>query len=245
VPAKRTYGDLGDACATAHALDVVGDRWSLIIVRELMLGPRRFADLQSAVVGITPAVLTDRLRHLADAGVLEQATLDDLARTRAYRLTPWGRGLEDVMAALGRWAHGSPGFPVAGGSMTPDGAIVAMRTMTPSAPQAPRSVELGLELVDARRPAAGVRRYRLRWRDRSFELVEGTPDAPDATVTGDSTAWTGVVFGMVPLEVVERVGALAVAGDREALDPVLDLYRSTLADGVPGAGPVHGSGGFA
>ena len=230
MPSKKTYGDLGDACATAHALDVIGDRWSLIVVRELMLGPRRFADLQSAVVGITPAVLTDRLRHLAETGVAEQVTLDDLAHTRAYRLTPWGRGLEDVMASLGRWAHGSPGFPVAGGRMTPDGAIVAMRTMTPAAPNAPRPVELALELVDVRRPAAGVRRYRLRWRERSFELTEGVADAPDATVTGDATAWTGVVFGMVPLDVVEGEGALAVAGDRTALDPVLDLYRSVAGE---------------
>ena len=230
MPAKKTYGDLGDACATAHALDVIGDRWSLIIVRELMLGPRRFADLQSAVVGITPAVLSDRLRHLAETGVAAQVTLDDLARTRAYRLTPWGEGLEDVMASLGRWAHGSPGFPVADGAMTPDGAIVAMRTMTPPAPRAPRPVELGLELLDARRPGAGVRRYRLRWRQRSFELVEGVAEMPDATVTGDSTAWTGVVFGMVPLEVAERDGALAVVGDREALEAVLELYRSVGAD---------------
>ncbi|GAA1952877.1 winged helix-turn-helix transcriptional regulator [Nocardioides panacihumi] len=229
VPAKKTYGDLGDACATAHALDVVGDRWSLIVVRELMLGPRRFADLQSAVVGITPTVLTERLRHLAGVGVVEHATLDDLARTRAYRLTPWGRGLEDVMAALGRWAHGSPGFPVAGGSMTPDGAIVAMRTMTPPTPEAPRPVELGIDLVDVRRAAAGVRRYRLRWRARSFELVEGLAEAPDATVTGDSTAWTEVVFGMGPLEEAERDGRLAVDGDVDALTTVLELYRSVLA----------------
>ena len=229
MPAKKTYADLGDACATAHALDVIGDRWSLIIVRELLLGPRRFADLQSAVIGITPAVLTERLRHLADAGVLEQVTLDDLPRTRAYRLTPWGRGLEDVMAALGHWAHGSAGFPVAGGSMTPDGAIVAMRTMTPPDAPAPRPVHLGIELVDVRRPSAGVRRYRLTWRGRDLELVEGAAEAPDAVVTGDSTAWTGVVFGMLPLADAERQGALAVAGDRDALSPVLDLYASTLA----------------
>jgi DNA-binding HxlR family transcriptional regulator len=230
VPAKKTYGDLGDACATAHALDVIGDRWSLIIARELLLGARRFADLQSAVVGITPAVLSERLRHLVETGVAEQVILDDLARTRAYRLTPWGRGLEDVMASLGRWAHGSAGFPVEGGSMTPDGAIVAIRTMTPPSPPAPRPLELGLELVDARRPAAGARRYRLRWRERSLELVEGAAEAPDATVTGDSTAWTAVVFGMVPLEVAERDGALAVVGDRAALAPVLELYRAVAAD---------------
>jgi DNA-binding HxlR family transcriptional regulator len=233
MPPKKSYGDLGDACATAHALDVIGDRWSLIVVRELMLGPRRFADLQSAVVGITPAVLTERLRRLAETGVVEQVTLDDLGRTRAYRLTPWGAGLEDVMAALGRWAHGSPGFPVAGGSMTPDGAIVAMRTMTPSVPRAPRSLELGLRLVDARRPAAGVRRYRLRWRQRSLELVEGIPEHPDVIVTGDSTAWTEVVFGMVQLSVAEHHGQLAVEGDREALEAVLGLYRAVSAGVVP------------
>jgi DNA-binding HxlR family transcriptional regulator len=230
VPAKKTYADLGDACATAHALDVVGDRWSLIIARELMLGPRRFADLQSAVVGITPAVLTERLRHLADAGVVEQVTLDDLARTHAYRLTAWGAGLEPVMAALGRWAHGSATFPVVGGSMTPDGAIVAMRTMTPPSPKAPRPVELAIELVDVRRPAAGVRRYRLRWRQRSFELVEGAAQAPDATVTGDSTAWTAAVFGMAPLDVLERDGALCVAGERDALAAVLELYAAAARE---------------
>jgi DNA-binding HxlR family transcriptional regulator len=229
VPVKRTYGDLGDACATAHALDVIGDRWTLVVVRELLLGPRRFADLRSAVVGITPAVLTERLRHLVATGVAEQVTLEDLGRTRAYRLTPWGRGLESVVAALGRWAHGSPGFPVEGGSMTPDGAIVAMRTMTPPSPRASRPVEIGLRLVDVRRPAAGVRRYRLRWRQRSLELVEGIAEAPDATVTGDSTAWTEVVFGMAPLHVAEHHGRLAVDGDRDALGTVLDLYRTVSA----------------
>lgn len=233
MPIKRTYGELGDACATAHALDVIGDRWSLIVVRELMLGPRRFADLRSAVVGITPAVLTERLRHLVAAGVAEQVMLEDLGRTHAYRLTPWGHGLESVMAALGRWAHGSPGFPVAGGRMTPDGAIVAMRTMTPATPRAPRPLELGLRLLDVRRPAAGVRRYRLQWRQRSLDIAEGVPDAPDAVVTGDSTAWTEVVFGMAPLSTAEHHGHLAVSGDRGALGAVLDLYRSVSADLVP------------
>ena len=69
MPKKQTYADLGDACATAHAMDVIGDRWSMVIARELLLGPRRFADLASAVVGITPAVLTARLKALRDSGV--------------------------------------------------------------------------------------------------------------------------------------------------------------------------------
>jgi DNA-binding HxlR family transcriptional regulator len=102
VPIKRTYGDLGDACRAANALDLVGDRWSLIVVREVILGPKRFADLQESVRGITPAVLTDRLRALQESGIIEQIALPDLARTRAYVATDWGRKLESVLESLAR-----------------------------------------------------------------------------------------------------------------------------------------------
>lgn len=227
MPATRTYADLGDACATAHALDVIGDRWSLIIVRELVLGPRRFADLQSAVIGITPGVLSGRLRGLQAAGVLEQVTLPDLARTRAYRLTSWGAGLEDVMRALGRWAQGSPAFPLPDNGMTPDGVIVAMRTMLPRGadlPRPDRPLALALELTDVRRPAAGSRRYRLLWSEDGVELVEGTVEHADATVVGDSTAWTGVVFGGLPIRKAERQGALSVEGDRAVIERVVGLF---------------------
>lgn len=234
MPTKRTYAQLGDACATAHALDVVGDRWALIIVRELMLGPRRFADLESAVIGITPGVLSGRLRELQQAGVVEQTTLPDLARTRAYRLTAWGAGLEDVMRALGRWAQGSAGFPVAGGGMTPDGAVVAMRTMLPAAadlPRPDRPLQIAIELTDVRRPAAGSHRYLLTWTETGIELVEGTSEHPDASVVGDSSAWTGVVFGGLPVDEAERQGALAVDGDRSAVERLLALFAPVAAPG--------------
>ena len=85
MPTKRTYGDLGDACRAANALDLVGDRWTLIVVREVILGPKRFTDLQESVRGITPAVLTDRLRSLRESGIIEQIVLPDLARTARLR----------------------------------------------------------------------------------------------------------------------------------------------------------------
>lgn len=232
MPTKRTYADLGDACATAHALDLVGDRWSLVIVRELLLGPRRFADLESAVIGITPGVLSGRLRDLQDAGIIEQVTLSDLARTRAYQVTEWGSGLEDVMRAMGRWAHGSARFPVADAGMTPDGVVVAMRTMLPARgdlPRPARPLAIALELMDARRPAAGGRRYRLTWADAGIELVEGATEDADATVTGDSTAWTGVVFGGLPLAEAERAGALSISGDRAAVKRMVALFAPVAA----------------
>lgn len=241
MPTKRTYADLGDACATAHGLDIVGDRWNLVVVRELLLGPRRFADLLSAVIGISPGVLTARLRELQDAGVVEQVTLDDLARTRAYRVTPWGAGLEDVMRALGRWAHGSPSFPVPGTGMTPDAVIVAMRTMVPTeGVRADRPLTATWELHDERRPAAGVRRYRLLWEGRCFDLAEGSLESPDVTVRGDSTAWTGAVFLGVPLDELERSGALAVEGDRDALARVVAVFAPAAGELSPGARVVGG-----
>ena len=223
MPKKQTYADLGDACATAHAMDVIGDRWSMVIARELLLGPRRFADLASAVVGITPAVLTSRLKTLRDSGVVEQAQLDDLGRTRVYRLTEWGQGLEDVMRSLGHWAQGSPGFPVPEGRMTPDGVIVAMRTMAPYATMPERGdgpVRIAIELHDERRPAAGVRRYRLHWDADRFELTEGADEAPEATVSGDSSAWAGVVFAGAP------AGSVGIEGDRRAVERVAAAYAA-------------------
>ncbi|MEU4452174.1 helix-turn-helix domain-containing protein [Nocardioides sp. NPDC023903] len=222
MPKKQTYADLGDACATAHAMDVIGDRWSMVIARELLLGPRRFADLASAVVGVTPAVLTSRLKALRDSGVVEQAQLDDLGRTRVYRLTEWGQGLEDVMRSLGHWAQHSPGFPV-DGSMTPDGVVVAMRTMAPYATMAEWGdgpVRLAMELHDERRPAAGVRRYRLQWDEDRFELTEGADDEAATTVSGDSSAWADVVFAGSP------IGSMAVAGDQRAVERVAAAYSA-------------------
>jgi DNA-binding HxlR family transcriptional regulator len=223
MPKKQTYADLGDACATAHAMDVIGDRWSMVIARELLLGPRRFADLASAVVGITPAVLTSRLRALQHSGVVEQARLDDLGQTRVYRLTEWGQGLEDVMRSLGRWAQHSPGFPVPEGGMTPDGVIVAMRTMAPYATMPEWSdgpVQIAIELHDERRPAAGVRRYRLHWDPDRFDLTEGADDAPEVTVSGDSSAWAAVVFGGA------RVDAVGIEGDQRAVERVAAAYAA-------------------
>src|ERR687893_724201 len=97
--AMRTYGDL---CGIARALDVVGERWALLVVRELMFGPKRFVDLHRGLSGMSHNVLSQRLRELEDAGVVTRRVLGPPARIRAYELTPRGRDLEPVLIALGR-----------------------------------------------------------------------------------------------------------------------------------------------
>lgn len=107
--------------------------------------------------------------------------------------------------------------------MTPDGVIVAMRTMAPYATMADWGdgpVRIAIELHDERRPAAGVRRYRLHWNQDRFELTEGADEEPATTVSGDSSAWADVVFAGSP------VGSMAVAGDRRAVERVAAAYAA-------------------
>jgi len=221
VPTKRNYGDLGDACRAANALDLVGDRWTLIVVRELILGPKRFADLQEAVRGITPAVLTDRLRSLQEAGIVEQVVLPDLAHTRAYVTTDWGRALESVLGSLGRWYSAGPD-PNTPGGVTPDAIVLAMRTMAPAAPgQVPT---LALRLYDARRPDPPLRDYHAAATDGTLDIRAGTAVEPVATVTAESTVWSNVLFGGLPLAHAEHGGTVRIEGDRDAVVRVVGLY---------------------
>src|SRR4051812_22829584 len=102
---KRRYED---ACAAAHALDLVGERWTLLVMRELMLGPKRFSDLRADLPGISANVLTQRLEQLEAAGVLTRRKLPPPASSHVYELTAWGYESEPIFQTLGRWATRSP-----------------------------------------------------------------------------------------------------------------------------------------
>src|SRR5687767_11828257 len=105
---KRSYGD---GCAIAHGLDLVGERWALLVVRELLLGPKRFTDLKKGLSNASPNVISDRLRELEQAGIVTRDTLPPPAGSRVYALTDWGRELEPTVLSLGRWAARSPALP--------------------------------------------------------------------------------------------------------------------------------------
>ncbi|MEU8327802.1 winged helix-turn-helix transcriptional regulator [Micromonospora sp. NPDC048839] len=221
MPTKRTFRDLGDACHAANALDLVGDRWTLIVVREVILGPKRFADLQESVRGITPTVLIDRLRSLQESGIVEQVVLPDLARTRAYVATDWGRELEPVLASLGRWYAAGPD-PSTDGGMTPDGTVLAMRTTAPNVPG--DLPVLALRLYDGRRSDPPTRDYRVAATDGRLDVRAGVATKPAATVNAESTVWSQLLFAEMPLADAERDGTVRVEGDREAVVRLLHLF---------------------
>src|SRR5579864_4778053 len=123
-PTLRTYGD---SCGIARALDLVGERWALLIVRELLLGPKRFTDLRAGLPGASPNVLSQRLQELEQAGIVRRRKLGPPAGVWVYELTDWGLDLQPVVLALGRWGSRSPLIPAA--DLSVDALILALQTM--------------------------------------------------------------------------------------------------------------------
>ena len=118
----------GDACGTAFGMEVIGERWSLLVVRELMLGPRRFSDLRASLPGVSAKVLTERLGTLEAMGVLVKRKLPPPAAAQVYELTEWGYAAEPMIQEIGRWAAMSsqhdPTLP-----LSPVSFMLSLRTM--------------------------------------------------------------------------------------------------------------------
>lgn len=204
MPAKRAYTDHGDACSTAHAMELLGDRWTYPVLRELMLAPKRFNELAEAVRGVTPAVLTARLRELEGVGLLERVELPAPARATAYQVTRWGQQLGPVFSALGRWAQASPVWRPEGCGLTPDAAVQSMLTMAPAIVLDP-PVQLELRLRDGRIADSQPYTYQLNWAGE-LSITRDPAPAATATVTGDSSTWIGVLYDGVPLTEVQVEG---------------------------------------
>ncbi len=136
----RTYCD---GCAAAHALDLVGERWALLVVRELLLGPKRFTDLRAGLPGVSPNVLAQRLREFEQAGVVRRRKLPPPAASRVYELTEWGLELEPVIVGLGRWGARSPSKP-RDAALGVDSLVLSFRTMFD--PRAAQELKASYEL---------------------------------------------------------------------------------------------------
>ena len=125
MPDKRSYGD---SCGIARGLDVAGERWALLVVRELLLGPKRFTDLREGLPNVSPDVLAQRLRELERSGVVRRRKLPPPAGARVYELTERGAELEPVLHALGRWGSRAP-LRDEPAQLSPDALAVALKTM--------------------------------------------------------------------------------------------------------------------
>ena len=201
----RSYGD---SCGVARALDLVGERWALLVVRELLLGPKRFTDLRSGLPGASPNVLSQRLHELEDGGVVRRRRLDPPASVWVYELTPWGQDLEPVVLALGRWGARSPSMPAA--PLSVDALVLALKTTFSSSAAVGVAGTYELRLGDDR--------FQARIVDGELSLVRGGDAEPVATIEADPATLTGIVFGGVDL------GAATVTGDRRAARRFLRLF---------------------
>jgi DNA-binding HxlR family transcriptional regulator len=205
---KRSYGD---PCGIARALDAVGDRWALLVVRELLLGPKRFTDLRAGLPGAATDVLTQRLRELTDVGVVERATLPPPGAATVYRLTGRGRELEPVLLALGRWGSRQP-FPAGDRELGTDAFAVALSTTFDPAAAADLDATVVLDL--------GADRVRAHVHDGRLDLTRGDAGEADATITGDVATLREVLWRG------EKPGTVGVEGDRGTARRFLTLFRT-------------------
>jgi DNA-binding HxlR family transcriptional regulator len=208
----RTYDD---GCAAAHALDLVGERWALLVVRELLLGPKRFTDLRSGLPHASPNVLAQRLRDLEASGVVRRGKLPPPAASKIYELTEWGRDLEPVIIALGRWGVRSPTRP-RDADLGVDSLILSFRTMFD--PDQAEGLDASYEF------RLGEDRFRAEVAEGRLEIERGTAEQPDATVEADAGTLAALVYDDLELDDTLDSGDLRITGDRAAVERFLALF---------------------
>ena len=204
---KRRYDD---ACGTAHGLELIGERWALLVLRELMLGPRRFSELKADLPGISANVLSQRLTELEERGLVVRRTLPPPANVRVYEATEWGLEAEPIVQALGRWAARSPQhdptLPISGVSI-----LLSFRTMFDPDRAAAMKATIAFRF--------GAERYFVRIADGTLTALRGEPDHADLTLSGPPALLAAVVYGKQPLDLLD------VDGDRALAERFVDLFH--------------------
>src|SRR5262245_53014976 len=193
----RTYGE---HCAVARALDVVGERWALLVVRELLLGPKRFTDVRAGLPNAKPSVVSHRLRELEDAGVVRRRKLAPPAGAWVYELTEDGRDLEPIVAALGDWGRRMPTRSDAvHGS---DSLVLALKARFDAGAAGGLDGSYELRL--------GPDRYRIDVADGRFSARRGEPDVPDAIIETEPETLGAVLLGGRRLDEALDSGDVAI-----------------------------------
>jgi DNA-binding HxlR family transcriptional regulator len=205
---KRRYDD---ACGTAHGLELIGERWALLVLRELMLGARRFSQLRADLPGISANVLTQRLSELEARGLVVKRRLPPPANVQVYEATEWGLEAEPIVQTLGRWAARSPNhdptLPISGVSI-----LLSMRTMFD------REKVKGLNAVINFQ--FGYDRYVARIHGGEIDIVRGEAADASLTIAANPPAnLAAVLYGKAPCDLIEW------SGDKALLDRFVDLFE--------------------
>ena len=213
---KRRYAD---ACGTAHALELIGDRWTLLVLRELMLGARRFSELRGDLPGISANVLTQRLAELEQRGLVRRRKLPPPASVQVYEATTWGLEAEPIVQALGRWAARSPGhdptLPISGVSI-----LLSFRTMISEKRAKGVDARIGFRF--------GPDDYVARIKKGQIRIARGPLDECDVVFSGPPAALAAVVYGGQSLDL------MGVTGERALAEKFTTLFVLPSKVGVDG-----------
>ena len=209
---RRSYDD---ACAAAHALDLIGERWALLVIRELMFGPKRFSDLRADLPGISANVLTQRLEGLEDAGILRKSKLPPPASVQVYELTKWGYEAEPILQTLGRWAARSPthdpNLPISTTSF-----LLSLRTMID------RDLSHGLTAIVALR--LDGEDFIAHLQDSELAITRGKAEQYDIAFESSPRMMAATIYGGQPLAALEAANVLTLKGDRALAEKFIMLF---------------------
>lgn len=207
---RKTYAE---GCLAAHALDLIGDRWALLVVRELMLGPKRFGAMRAGLPGIATNMLASRLEGLEDAGILTHRTLPPPASVPVYELTDHGLALRPLLLELCRWGVGVPGhdprLPI-----SPTALMLSMQAMLRPAPAA---FTAGFDL--------GAESFVVAVDHAAIETRRGDPAGAEMSFSGRPNDMAAAIYGPAPLAQVTRQGRIGFTGDPERGQAFVDLFR--------------------
>ena len=212
----------GQYCGLARALDLIGGRWALLVVRDLLTGPKRFSELEDGLPGIPTNVLTSRLRELEEAGILERQVQAQPGGGVAYALTAYGLELEEPVLSLGFWGAKTMGSPCEGDFISIESLALALR--------------------------GSFRRQKARGPQRVYELrIDGKPlrilvkggqvslpaeltEDPDVVIDAEAEAMPGLLSGELALDDAVGSGRVRLDGDRAEAERFFDMFRFTASD---------------
>jgi DNA-binding HxlR family transcriptional regulator len=203
---RRWYDD---ACGTALGLELVGERWALLIVRELMFGGRRFSELRGSLPGISANILTMRLEGLERVGIVRRRTLPPPASVQIYELTPWGYEAEVILRELGRWATRSPlhdpTLPLSAASL-----LMSFRTMYSPKRAKGKAATIGFRF--------GTDGFIVDFGPEGVRTRRADPGGCALTVAANPVSLASLVYGGRPVADAEAKGELTLTGDRQLFD---------------------------
>ena len=210
--AARDYGEFG---GVPRALELVGERWALLVMRELFFGPRRFSDLRADLPGISANVLTQRLDGLEASGIVRRRKLPPPASVQVYELTDWGQEAEPIFQTLGRWAARSPAHdptkPFSASSL-----MLSMRTLFD--PRRAKTLAARIGFVP------GNQHFVANIASGAFTVAHGNVAVCDVTFAGPTPVIAAAIYGGQALETLEDAGALLIAGDRKLARKFVTLF---------------------